>query len=101
METGYCASCTQIRFALSGLGYGLSMVMGQAAKHRCHYCGNRAKTWDHIVPRALKGPDDKRNLVPACKSCNHAKANKMPTCRCETCMTAVALFGPKVVDTPS
>lgn len=37
---------------------------------RCHWCGGRATTADHVVPRALGGSDKPENLVAACTSCN-------------------------------
>lgn len=41
---------------------------------RCYYCGKRKPlTKDHLIPREKGGPDDKTNLVPACKSCNSSK----------------------------
>jgi hypothetical protein len=65
---------------------------------QCHYCEERATTLDHIVPKALGGPDRKENLVPACQRCNEAKDSQMPTCRCQTCRLAVVLYGPIEVD---
>lgn len=40
----------------------------------CHLCGMPgADTADHILPRALGGPDDLDNLVPAHKRCNSSR----------------------------
>lgn len=52
----------------------------------CAYCGDDASTLDHIVAQSefrdydrlaeilgLSGPDDPRNLAPACHSCNTSK----------------------------
>lgn len=37
----------------------------------CHYCGEpKAKTEDHIVPKALGGTDAYINRVAACRRCN-------------------------------
>lgn len=56
----------------------------------CHYCGEpKAKTEDHIVPKALGGTDAYINRVAACRRCNEAKAADMPTCSCGTCRYAV------------
>jgi 5-methylcytosine-specific restriction endonuclease McrA len=48
----------------------------------CQYCGARltmgAGTRDHVVPRALKGPDSLANVVASCKPCNGRKANRTP-----------------------
>lgn len=40
----------------------------------CVYCGDRAQTFDHVVPRAAGGPDTYENLVPVCRTCNGSKA---------------------------
>lgn len=50
---------------------------------RCHYChayfGKKRRhrgsvnTLDHVIPRALGGPDDKWNRVLSCQPCNLAK----------------------------
>lgn len=61
----------------------------------CHYCGAPAPTTrDHIVPLALGGPNTARNVVPCCEACNQAKGMTKPTCRCEQCVAAVALWWP-------
>jgi len=39
----------------------------------CHYCGGVATHVDHIVPRALGGSDDLKNLIAACRACNLRK----------------------------
>ena len=55
----------------------------------CHYCGRRGPmTWDHIVPKALGGPDAGWNLVTACGPCNQAKGATITTCRCDRCVAA-------------
>lgn len=53
----------------------LRRIMGPAGRHPCTYCGGHADTWDHLVPRALGGTDDRANLVPACRSCNSSKGD--------------------------
>lgn len=55
----------------------------------CHYCPARATTWDHVIPRSKGGADGRRNLIPACKPCNVAKSDDMPTCSCRHCRRAV------------
>ena len=57
---------------------------------KCHYCPEPATTRDHIVPRSKGGRNAAWNIVPACVSCNSAKAAKDPTCPCEKCRLAVA-----------
>ncbi|MBA0050528.1 HNH endonuclease [Streptomyces sp. AJS327] len=47
-------------------------------QHRCAYCGRRATTVDHIVPRSRGGRDDWLNTVAACASDNHRKADRTP-----------------------
>lgn len=44
----------------------------------CAYCGGEATQVDHIVPVALGGTDDRRNLAPACGRCNVEKGNRTP-----------------------
>lgn len=41
--------------------------------HRCQYCGNRADSIDHIVPKSKGGKHIWENVVAACKSCNSKK----------------------------
>ncbi len=43
---------------------------------RCAYCGSVLELdWqvDHVIPKRHYGTNDPRNLVPACKICNHYK----------------------------
>lgn len=50
--------------------------------HACRYCGAKAPeailTVDHVVPAALGGSDDPRNLVAACDDCNSGKSSSSP-----------------------
>ena len=39
----------------------------------CFYCGGKAESVDHFVPRAAGGKNVASNLVPACNRCNHMK----------------------------
>lgn len=45
----------------------------------CFYCGDpisrRIKTKDHVIPTALGGSNDPKNLVDACKPCNQLKGH--------------------------
>jgi len=47
----------------------------------CRYCGKRESvdklTYDHVVPRARKGPTSWTNVVTACKKCNLRKGDKL------------------------
>lgn len=51
-------------------------------KGTCWYCGGKANSVDHIVPKSLASPDDRSiddpsNLVAACVSCNSRKGNRL------------------------
>jgi 5-methylcytosine-specific restriction endonuclease McrA len=66
----------------------------------CHYCGERfdqsdkhlRPTRDHIIPRALGGPDDFWNIQRSCARCNTKKKDDWPTCPCTKCNTARLIF---------
>ena len=50
--------------------------------YRCAYCGiefdcENLPTRDHIIPISKGGNNTKDNIVPACKSCNAKKYNKI------------------------
>ncbi|HEX5565943.1 MAG TPA: HNH endonuclease [Streptomyces sp.] len=47
-------------------------------RHRCAYCGRRATTVDHLVPRSRGGGDTWLNTVAACAQDNHRKADRTP-----------------------
>ena len=47
-------------------------------EYRCQYCGHRADSIDHVVPRSRGGSDDWDNLAAACRTCNAAKRNRTP-----------------------
>ena len=46
---------------------------------RCAYCGRQLTannfTVDHVVPKALGGDSDSKNLLPCCKQCNGTKGD--------------------------
>jgi 5-methylcytosine-specific restriction endonuclease McrA len=44
--------------------------------HRCHYCGGKATTIDHVLPLERGGTNDPANLVAACGRCNYSKQEK-------------------------
>lgn len=50
--------------------------------HLCMYCGSEFPehmlTRDHVRPLSLGGRDTWRNVVAACKPCNHAKGARRP-----------------------
>lgn len=47
-------------------------------QHRCAYCGRRATTVDHVVPRSRGGGDTWLNTVASCAEDNHRKADRTP-----------------------
>ncbi len=48
-------------------------------RRRCYYCKKQFTrdqiTMDHMYPRDTGGPTIPQNLIPACRGCNHKKAN--------------------------
>jgi 5-methylcytosine-specific restriction endonuclease McrA len=64
--------------------------------YTCLYCGGRADTVDHILPRCRGGGDNWFNLVAACQSCNGRKGDRTPQ---EAAMTLIREpFEPKERD---
>lgn len=59
---------------------------------RCHYCRARLapkdRTRDHVIPRSRGGLTIPDNLVWACKRCNEAKGDRLPTHDCKVCRKA-------------
>ncbi|GLY29810.1 HNH endonuclease [Kineosporia sp. NBRC 101731] len=48
-------------------------------QHVCAYCGGRASTVDHVMPRSRGGGDTWLNTVAACARCNHRKRDRTPS----------------------
>ncbi len=46
-------------------------------RFRCAYCGAKADTVDHVVPRSRGGAHSWENCVAACSGCNHRKADRL------------------------
>lgn len=46
-------------------------------RYRCAYCGGRAETIDHVVPRSRGGSHSWQNCVACCAKCNHRKADRL------------------------
>ena len=42
----------------------------------CQYCGNRAESIDHVVPRSRGGEHVWENVVAACRRCNTSKRDR-------------------------
>ena len=51
-------------------------VMARDA-HQCQYCGARADSIDHVVPRSKGGPHSWDNVVAACRPCNVRKRDRL------------------------
>ncbi|WP_432096806.1 HNH endonuclease [Streptomyces sp. bgisy100] len=64
-------------------------------RHRCAYCGRRATTVDHVVPRSHGGGDTWLNTVAACAEDNHRKADRTPE------QAGMRLLGKPFEPTPS
>ena len=45
----------------------------------CQYCGDRAETVDHVVPRSRGGKHSWDNVVAACRRCNAKKRDRLPS----------------------
>jgi 5-methylcytosine-specific restriction endonuclease McrA len=48
-------------------------------RFRCAYCGGKADTVDHVVPRSRGGDHSWENCVAACSTCNHRKGDRLLT----------------------
>jgi 5-methylcytosine-specific restriction endonuclease McrA len=44
---------------------------------KCQYCGKRADSIDHVVPRSRGGPHTWDNVVAACGRCNAVKRDRL------------------------
>ncbi|MDY6795007.1 MAG: HNH endonuclease [Actinomycetota bacterium] len=47
--------------------------------HTCQYCGGRAESIDHVIPRSRGGGHTWENVVAACRRCNTRKMNRLPS----------------------
>jgi 5-methylcytosine-specific restriction endonuclease McrA len=47
-------------------------------EYMCAYCGRKADTVDHIIPKSKGGTEDPSNLVACCKRCNNRKQSRTP-----------------------
>lgn len=45
--------------------------------YKCAYCGTKANTVDHIIPKSRGGKHMWENVVAACRPCNAKKADKL------------------------
>ncbi len=62
-------------------------------KHICAFCGGKATTIDHVMPRSRGGKNTWKNTVAACSPCNNRKRDRTPD---EANMPL--MFVPKVPD---
>lgn len=62
--------------AYSGLWPTIRTAVLNRDGRRCRYCGNRADTADHVLPRTRGGPTTLDNLVAACNPCNRSKKDR-------------------------
>jgi 5-methylcytosine-specific restriction endonuclease McrA len=46
-------------------------------RFRCAYCGSKADTVDHVVPRSRGGDHSWENCVASCSTCNHRKGDRL------------------------
>lgn len=46
--------------------------------HTCAFCGGKATTIDHVIPRSRGGTNRWDNTVAACSPCNGRKGNRTP-----------------------
>ena len=44
---------------------------------RCQYCGAKADSIDHVIPRSKGGPHAWENVVAACRPCNVSKRDRL------------------------
>ena len=47
-------------------------------QNKCAYCGRKATTIDHVLPRSRGGENSWMNCVASCFDCNNKKDNKTP-----------------------
>ena len=44
---------------------------------KCQYCGRKAESIDHVIPRSRGGPHTWENVVAACSRCNTSKRDRL------------------------
>ena len=59
------------------LGKGYRGIL-ERDEHTCQYCGKKANTVDHVIPKSRGGSAAPNNLVAACLACNQKKADRTP-----------------------
>lgn len=77
--------------------------VAERAEHRCEYCHAPERVFnfpfevEHIMPRALAGEDELRNLALACRACNLHKSIRVAGFDDET-QAEIRLFNPRQGD---
>lgn len=66
-----------LRFRVKAPRWSRTLLL-QRDSFMCGYCGGRAGTVDHIVPRARGGQTTWLNTVAACRKCNSRKEARLP-----------------------
>ena len=86
LKRGRCPACLRAYYRERGTtrarGYGgywqrLSAAVLRRDNYVCRYCGERATTADHVVPKTKGGTDAMNNLVAACRECNSGKRDRV------------------------
>jgi 5-methylcytosine-specific restriction endonuclease McrA len=47
-------------------------------RFECAFCGGKASTIDHIIPRSRGGKNTWKNTIAACSPCNNKKRDRTP-----------------------
>lgn len=47
--------------------------------YTCQYCGDKADSIDHVIPRSRGGTHTWENVVAACRACNSKKRDRLPS----------------------
>jgi 5-methylcytosine-specific restriction endonuclease McrA len=71
----YAGDCSPERKKNRGAKVGLGTRI-HLLKIPCYFCGGKAESLDHFVPRSKGGKSDRANLVSACLVCNGMKGDK-------------------------
>lgn len=91
---GKCAGCGRtyereksrrrraVKGTTSSRGYGtawqrLSKAVLARDGQVCRYCGGKATTTDHLIPKSKGGTDAMSNLVACCQPCNSGKKDRL------------------------
>lgn len=77
-----CPAVIRLRYMVNAPRHRIASVSRRAVlirdEYRCQYCGSRADSIDHVVPRSRGGGDVWDNLAAACQPCNSAKRDRTP-----------------------